>query len=83
MVGLLRGPAGARSQRPARQQRLGYRLDWPTQPRPEGPMSSRANLPESTPRLFPREMRCFRLEKGAVAVAGRARVNSSGSGCVR
>jgi hypothetical protein len=36
MVGLLRGPAGARSQRPARQPRLGHRPDWPTQPRPEG-----------------------------------------------
>src|ERR1035438_7824122 len=36
MVGLLRGPAGARSQRPARHPRLGHRPDWPTQPRPEG-----------------------------------------------
>jgi len=36
MVGLLRGPAGACSQRPARHPRLGHRPDWPTQPRPEG-----------------------------------------------
>ena len=36
MVGLLRGPAGAGSQRPARHPRLEHRPDWPTQPRPEG-----------------------------------------------
>src|ERR1019366_9270883 len=36
MVGLLRGPAGARSQRPARHPRFGHRPDWPTQPRSEG-----------------------------------------------
>src|ERR1035438_5917301 len=47
------------------------------------PMSSRANLPETTPGLFPGEFRCFRLEWGAVVVAGRVCVNSSRSGCAR
>jgi hypothetical protein len=82
MVGLLRGLAGARSQRPARHQRLGHSPDWPTQPRPEG-------LCRSVP-IFLRLLRAvswgiplFSVGTGAVVVTGKARVNSSRSRCAR
>ena len=74
MVGLLRGPAGARSQRPARQPRLGHCPDWPTQPRPEGlcrPVRIFLRPPQG---YFVGNSVVFGRNGGAVVVAGRVGV---------
>ena len=82
MVGLLRGPAGARSQRPARHQRLGHGPDWPTQPWPEG-ICRPVPIFLRPPRAVSWGIPLFSVGMGAVVVTGRAQVNSSRSGCAK